>query len=84
MTAWQGTGAAIASNPCGRGHAADGWRKIGGAIVETICEWRARRAATRTLPVDDRILRDIGVTRRGIRESALAARNEARVPLPCA
>lgn len=33
-------------------------------------------AAGRGLPIDDHLLRDIGVTRLGLREAVLAARNE--------
>ena len=49
------------------------------ALLSTIGRaCRRRRPSHRIASLDRRVLRDIGYTRHGIREAALAIRNEAR------
>lgn len=47
-------------------------------VAEAFASRRKRRGLRRGGAISDHLLRDIGVTPFGVRETALAARNEAR------
>lgn len=49
-------------------------------VERVMRRWLSARTPILSVPLDDRILRDIGLTRHGVPERVLAAHNEARSP----